>query len=131
MAAYTNLAPKLILTAINLITLSTGASAASPPTPGVPETPGLSSLNEVTHGTLIFQTIPPGRYAPAPIIATKVGVQVSRMIARVEVRQNFKNPSAAWLEGVYAFPLPENAAVDQMRLRVGDQEIVARIANPK
>ena len=131
MTAYTNLAPKLILTAINLITLSTGARAASPPTPAVPETPGLSSLNEVTHGTLIFQTIPPGRYAPAPIIATKVDVQVSRHDRPRRGPAEFQEPSTAWLEGVYAFPLPENAAVDQMRLRVGDQEIVARIANPK
>ena len=77
MTADTHLAPNLILTAIFLITLSTGARAASPPTPAVPETPGLSSLNDVTRGTLLFRTITPGCYAPGPIIATEVDVQVS------------------------------------------------------
>jgi Ca-activated chloride channel homolog len=133
MAADTHLTPKIILPkiivmAIFMITASTGVRAASPPTPAAPTTTGLSSLNEVNSGALLFRTTTPGRYVPAPLIATKVDMQVSGMIARVEVRQYFKNPSAAWLEGIYAFPLPDNAAVDQMRLQVGGQEIVARIA---
>ena len=59
---------------------------------------------------------------------TEAHMRVAGMIARVELRQRFYNPSTDWLEGVYAFPLPENAAVDRMRLEVGDHVIEARIA---
>ncbi|MGY8961564.1 MAG: marine proteobacterial sortase target protein, partial [Alphaproteobacteria bacterium] len=90
-----------------------------------------SSLDSVGGGSLLFRTTTPGRYIPAPLILTEVDVKVSGIVARVELRQYFKNPSDSWLEGLYAFPLPENAAVDQMRLQVGEQEIVARIAERK
>jgi Ca-activated chloride channel homolog len=89
------------------------------------------SLDKVGGGSLLFRTTTPGRYIPAPLILTEVDMKISGMVARVELRQYFKNPSDSWLEGLYAFPLPENAAVDQMRLQVGEKEIVARIAERK
>ena len=70
----------------------------------------------------------PRSHLSAPTIMTKVDMQISGMVARVELQQNFHNPSASWLEGIYAFPLPENTSVDRMTLRVGNQEIEARIA---
>src|SRR5439155_533654 len=41
--------------------------------------------------------------------------------ARAIVRQQFVNPTSDWVEGVYVFPLPEEAAVDHLRLHVGDR----------
>ena len=43
------------------------------------------------------------------------------------VTQEFLNPTAGWLEGVYVFPLPEGAAVDAMRLQVGERVIEGQI----
>ena len=45
-------------------------------------------------------------------------IAVNGITGRAIVRQTFLNPADAWVEGVYVFPLPEDAAVDRMRLRV-------------
>jgi Ca-activated chloride channel family protein len=60
-------------------------------------------------------------------LKTHVDIKVSGPILRATVTQEFKNPSQVWLEGVYTYPLPENAAVDQMRMRVGDRIIEGQI----
>src|SRR5262249_32209770 len=73
----------------------------------------------VTEGTLLFRT--EGTAVPAPLLNTDVDLHVTGPIARAIVRQEFVNPTAAWVEGVYVFPLPEDAAVDHLRLRVGDR----------
>ena len=48
----------------------------------------------------------------SPRVRTGVRMRVTGPIARVAVTQEFLNPTAEWLEGVYVFPLPEGAAVD-------------------
>jgi Ca-activated chloride channel homolog len=102
-----------------------GTAPSSIPAPSLP---AMISIDQVTSGVLLLRTEKPGRYLPAPTIMTKVDMKISGMVARVELRQFFHNPSKKWLEGIYAFPLPENASVDRMKLRVGDQEIEATIA---
>jgi len=74
----------------------------------------------VTEGTLLFRAAE-GTAMPAPLLTTDVDLHVTGPIARAIVRQEFVNPTAAWVEGVYVFPLPEDAAVDHLRLRVGDR----------
>ncbi len=56
-----------------------------------------------------------------PLKHTEVRGAVSGFIARVEVTQTFENSSAENIEAVYAFPLPENAAVDDMTIQVGNR----------
>jgi Ca-activated chloride channel family protein len=51
-------------------------------------------------------------------------------VARTTVSQIFSNPSNEWVNGIYVFPLPENAAVDQLRMQVGERTIVGEI-HPK
>ena len=63
----------------------------------------------------------------APTLDTDVNFTVTGPIARVVVKQRFHNPSNKWAEAVYLFPLPETAAVDQMRLRVGERIIEGHI----
>ena len=87
-------------------------------------------LNDVTEGTLLFKTNQPGRYTPAPILKTDVQIAVTGIIARATVRQEFTNPSQKkgdWLEGIYVFPLPETAAVDHLRMKVGERIIEGQI----
>ena len=63
----------------------------------------------------------------APLLETEVAIDVSGRIARVGVIQTFRNPSAAWLEGIYVFPLPERSAVDRLTMTVGERQIEGRI----
>lgn len=106
-----------------------GARAQTPPadTP-VAETPPLMSLDDVRRGQLLFHAILTGHYAAAPLIATEVDIKVSGIVARTTVKQYFINPTPYWLEGRYVFPLPENAAVNHMKLVIGDRVIEAKIA---
>ncbi|HZC81304.1 MAG TPA: VIT domain-containing protein, partial [Nitrospiraceae bacterium] len=88
------------------------------------------SINEVTEGTLLFRTNQPGRFTPAPILKTDVQIAVTGIIARTIVRQEFTNPSQKkgdWLEGIYVFPHPETAAVDHLRMKVGERIIEGQI----
>lgn len=87
-------------------------------------------LNDVTEGALLFRTGQTGRYIPAPILKTDVQIVVTGTIARATVTQEFTNPSTRkgdWLEGIYVFPLPETAAVDQLRMKVGERTIEGQI----
>jgi Ca-activated chloride channel family protein len=74
-------------------------------------------------GTLLLRTKGGGEAVPAPLVATDVQMKVAGLIARVRVTQRFGNPSGGWQEGVYVFPLPENAAVDALSLRVGTRTV--------
>lgn len=62
-----------------------------------------------------------------PLKHTDVQANVTGNIARVEVTQRFENPFTTALEAVYVFPLPDEAAVDDMLLRVGDRTIQGSI----
>ncbi len=54
---------------------------------------------------------------------TQVQMDIAGMISRVVVRQEFRNNTSSWQEGIYVFPLPDNAAVDHMRLWIGERFI--------
>ncbi|MDT0584319.1 marine proteobacterial sortase target protein [Brumicola blandensis] len=62
-------------------------------------------------------------YLPSPQLKTDVAIKVTGMIARASVTQTFTNNSENWLDGLYVFPLPENAAVDRLLMKVGDRSI--------
>ena len=63
----------------------------------------------------------------APMVGTQVEITVSGLVARAHVVQTFLNPGEDWVEGLYVFPLPENAAVDHLSVRIGDRVIEGRI----
>ncbi|MEW5756198.1 MAG: marine proteobacterial sortase target protein [Pseudomonadota bacterium] len=83
-------------------------------------------LDEVQQGSLLFKT-GDGHYRPAPALNTEVEIDVSGMVARAKVRQRFENRDDQWVEGVYVFPLPEDAAVDHMRMAIGERIIEGQI----
>ncbi len=66
-------------------------------------------------------------YATATLLNTNVDMRVSGLVARVSVRQEFRNEGAEWVEGIYVFPLPDGAAVDRMRLHIGERFIEGEI----
>ena len=66
-------------------------------------------------------------YATATLIDTEVDMQISGLVARVSVKQQFRNEGNEWVEGIYVFPLPDKAAVDHMRLHIGERIIEGEI----
>ncbi|HEV8583108.1 MAG TPA: VIT domain-containing protein [Thermoanaerobaculia bacterium] len=60
---------------------------------------------------------------PVPVLGTTVEVRLTGIIARAKVTQIFTNPSQEWVEGIYIFPLPEDAAVDTLQMTVGDRKL--------
>ena len=98
--------------------LVTGSRAAAVP---APEGQG-ARQGEVSEGTLFLRG--EGSAAEkAQTLRTDVNVQITGLIARVSVHQEFANPGTAWAEGIYVFPLPETAAVDHFRMRIGERVI--------
>jgi Ca-activated chloride channel family protein len=63
----------------------------------------------------------------APLVATDVRITISGIVARTHVAQRFINAGSDWREGVYAFPLPENASVDHLQMRIGERRIAGQI----
>ena len=68
-----------------------------------------------------------GIYLEALQMNTDVDYEITGEIARAKVKQKFKNNSEFWVEGVYVFPLPEKAAVDQFRMIIGDRIIEGQV----
>lgn len=87
----------------------------------------LVSLDDAGTGALMFKTDEPGRYIEAPLVATDITVDITGPLARTKITQRFRNPSDVWVEGVYVFPLPDDSAVDTLRMRIGDRFIEGRI----
>lgn len=81
----------------------------------------------VQQGTLLFRGVGGGDPVAAPLLHTDVTLRVSGPIVRAKVVQRFRNPAHDWREGSYVFPLPENAAVDRMRIQVADRVIEGEI----
>lgn len=67
----------------------------------------------------------------APVLASDVTIVVNGLVARVNVRQRFHNPSSRWMEGVYVFPLPDRSAVDRLTMTVGGHRIDGKIMDGK
>ncbi len=62
-----------------------------------------------------------------PLKHTDVKAEISGFISRVVVTQEFENPFKEKIEAVYTFPLPQNAAVDDMTMIVGERTIRGKI----
>lgn len=82
---------------------------------------------EMKSGALLLQSTQEGRYVEAPRLGTDVDLTVSGPTIRARVTQIFHNPTENWVEGVYVYPLPEGAAVDTMKMVIGDRVVVADI----
>ena len=68
-----------------------------------------------------------GIYIEAMQMQTDVDYEITGSIARAKVKQQFKNSSSLWAEGIYVFPLPENAAVDHFRMVIGERIIEGQV----
>ena len=64
---------------------------------------------------------------PAVRLGADMDVTVSGQVARVRVTQAFRNTSDKWMEATYLYPLPDDGAVDSLKMVVGQRVIVGRI----
>ncbi len=62
-----------------------------------------------------------------PLKDTKVEIAVSGVIADVKVLQTYRNEGSKPINATYIFPASTRAAVYAMRMKIGDQVIVAKI----
>ena len=62
-----------------------------------------------------------------PLKHTEVKAKIVGNLSRVEVTQQFENPFTEPLEATYVFPLPDEAAVDEMEIKIGDRLIKGNI----
>jgi Ca-activated chloride channel family protein len=62
-----------------------------------------------------------------PLQHTAVSADVSGFVARVTVTQQFHNRSKDPIEAIYTFPLPADAAVDAMDMRIGNRIVKGEI----
>lgn len=69
--------------------------------------------------------------ATLPLRNTTVRAHLRGPVAEVVVTQRFVNDRPTAIEAIYTFPLPENSAVDRMRMVLGERVIEARIRERK
>jgi len=62
-----------------------------------------------------------------PLKHTDVKAEISGFLSRVNVTQEFENPFKEKIEAVYTFPLPQDAAVDDMRMTIGNRVVKGKI----
>ncbi len=114
------------LAGLALLLAVASASAVANTVPGPPIKP-----DQVGQGSLLLRPMGEGSYHAALVQKTAVEIDVSGLIARAVVRQAFENKSTLHMEGIYVFPLPHKAAVDGLRLVVGERVIEGRIEGRK
>jgi Ca-activated chloride channel family protein len=62
-----------------------------------------------------------------PLTRTEVKGDIQGQVISVEVTQRFENKFAEKIEAVYVFPLPNDGAVDDMEMHIGDRVVRAEI----
>jgi Ca-activated chloride channel family protein len=85
------------------------------------------TISESPRQGELFLATTNGTMRMAPQLNLQVAIQISGMVARVNVQQQFFNDTDAWVEAVYVFPLPDESSVDGLQMRVGERVIAGRI----
>lgn len=90
----------------------------------------VKDYSHVEQGSFFLERQGQEGYQLSPLINTNVDISVVGLIARAKVTQLFTNNTDHWVNGIYVFPLPENAAVDHLEMEIGERKIVGEI-HPK
>jgi Ca-activated chloride channel family protein len=122
---FAELLARAFVLAVAVGLLLTVAAIALPAPVG--PAPEAWSPEEATSGCFLMRRDGADPWAPAPTLSTEVRYRVFGLVARATVTQSFRNGTDGFVEGVYVFPLPEEAAVDHLRMRVGDRIIEGQI----
>lgn len=119
-----------LLPTLALLTGTLGSAA--PPPPQSPQAPArLTQANPTNKPATkpdratggLFVLSKDGQQKVFPLKHTEVKAKIAGNLSRVEVTQTFENPFKDPLEAVYVFPLPDEAAVDDMEIKIGSRII--------
>ena len=82
--------------------------------------------NNESLGSLIV-TMPDGRNEPLTVGYHKVSVEIRDQIARTTIEESFVNNTARRLEGIFHFPLPQDASISGFGMWIGNDLIEADV----
>ena len=86
------------------------------------------TLDNISVGTLLFKNVKNlEEKIPAPLLYTRYDIDLSGSVVNTTLTQYFQNKTKKFLEGIYAFPLPEQSAIHGFRMRVGKRFIEGKI----
>src|SRR5437899_2758437 len=84
---------------------------------------GALTPSRVGEGCLLYRSPLSGRYETVPLAHTDVALDVRGLVAAATVTQQYINNTNEPIEAVYVFPLPHDAAVYDMEIRIGNRVI--------
>jgi Ca-activated chloride channel family protein len=124
---FIDLVGRAFALAIALGLLLTGAAVVLPAPLDEPVPEESFRPEEATSGCFLMRREGSDPWVAAPTLSTEVRYRVFGVVGRARVTQRFRNGTDGFIEGVYVFPLPEQAAVDHLRMRVGERTIEGQI----
>ena len=84
------------------------------------------TTNNESIGSLIVN-LPDGRNEPLTVGYHKVSVEIRDQIARTTIEESFVNRTVSRLEGVFHFPLPQDASISGFGMWIGNELIEADV----
>ncbi|PVM90629.1 marine proteobacterial sortase target protein [Caulobacter endophyticus] len=86
-----------------------------------------AEAEETAAGGLIMRAKGGDQVVEAVRLGTDIDMTVSGLTVRGRVTQAFRNDTGHWVEAVYVYPLPQDGAVDTLKMVVGKKVIVGEI----
>jgi Ca-activated chloride channel family protein len=108
----------LILTTV----FASSATPAQSDDSGAPAQNG-NAIPNAGEGCLMYRAPISGEYEPVPLVHTDAALDVRGLVVAATVTQQYVNSTREPLEAVYVFPLPHDAAVYDMEIRIGNRVI--------
>lgn len=93
-------------------------------------------LDDIGTGQMLFKSInqtepnlnnKTNKFQSAVLINSSAQIEINGLIANVTLTQSFINQSDDSVNGIYAFPLPENSAVNHLHIQIADRVIEGKI----
>lgn len=92
-----------------------------------PLSPSQISPSQMKTGSLLIRSGEESYYAEAPRLGADYDLTVSGPTIRGRVTQIFQNNSQDWVEAVYVYPLPDDGAVDSLKMVIGERIVIGEI----
>ncbi len=94
-----------------------------------------STLDNIASGQLLFESTERLKtnksekklYQPAMLVNSSADFNINGIIATVTLTQSFINNGRTVVNGLYTFPLPENSAVNFLKIQIGNRTIEGKI----
>lgn len=87
----------------------------------------VTNYQDAQRGSMFFEANNTNNLYLSPNLTTKANINISGVVARTQLIQTFHNNSENWVNGIYVFPLPENAALDHLQIKIGERIIEGQI----